>query len=199
MKKNNLLLPLILASIFCGSLLLAFIYQQSQINSLTSRLITPTPTPLPTAVPVATDQTSTWQTYRNDQYGFEFKYPQNLSYSEDNNGGNMGWWTISFKDNKNKNLFMLTDRGGVNMDYKTWFDRYYSDPAFNKNFTQDVKLHTIGSNTFYAFNEPGMLDGDFSYGVTDSKNKTFFIYCERDLIEKNPTFTQILSTFKFTN
>jgi len=32
---------------------------------------TPTPTPDPTA---------NWKTYKNEKYGFEFRYPQNLSY-----------------------------------------------------------------------------------------------------------------------
>jgi len=58
---------------------LVFLKQQNPVSLIPSS-ITPTPTPIPESTPAPS---SDWLTYRNDEYGFEFKYPNEWIYKED--------------------------------------------------------------------------------------------------------------------
>jgi hypothetical protein len=186
-------------------------YQLKQQIVNQQPLLTPTPVttivnnPIVTSIPItigvptsATDPTANWKTYENKQYGFSFKYPQQFITKIETDGGNMGWWSVTvikIVDNSYESIFGITDRGGVNTNYQDWYKQHYAN---YKNFDLAVKKQRIGNIDVFAFLEPGMGDGDFSYGISSPDNKTYFIYTTPNRIETDPLFNQILSTFKFS-
>jgi hypothetical protein len=204
-NKSSLALPLLLTFIFVSCLLGVYFYQQSQINSLTSRLISPTPTPaLPSptlpakasATTIPTNSTSTWQTYKNDQYGFELKYPQQYI----NKNENSTYISSDYLTSIYSSDYKVTNEtlGPANMVSGSAIYNIYAD-------SKSCQLPKIDNHILNK--KETLLDNNVKAIILDIKNiatSSITIICGSTTEEcinnskLNNEFTQILSTFKFT-
>lgn len=158
----------------------------------------------------AETETNNWKTYKNEEYGFEFKYPGNISLSEVNSKGKPRFW-VGYEKIKNK-LQPDGERAesvGVQVydnlkdlsieDFLTYLEenenwRKWSS-ALQKNRLSAVKIEgrpSIGieTGTVYDTTDIYFKNGFFIYKI--SYNRIV------GLGELENTFNQILSTFKFT-
>lgn len=201
MKKNNLTLPLILSLIFAGALLLTFIYQQSQINSLKSLQTTPTPIATVSSTP-STDLTSTWQTCINPNAGFSLSYPKNFQVDP----STCNYTVMDYNDVKDinvsnpfedfrKNWLLTIKSEKTSSDIDQWIENN-CQPSCSKTTTGPI----AGSKQFDLLN--------VHYAETDTVVKINGLIFSFSLNARNPNtpvdqnirdvYNQILSTFKFT-
>lgn len=208
MKNNQIVLPLVLSLIFVLSLSGLVFYFQSQITTLKSAKMTPIPTP-----------TSTWQTYKNEKYGFEFKYPSTLKLSVKNNIPTLQH-SIPYKNYGDCDMSGLTNR-----EYDSFEDFNISFEIKPKNFHTydyfdgDYKNGDISGKYSYSgaegcgFTEYYLNYGDKTLLVRKNSVQAFSgisTYWNEQLdkilaipgvissTESSQLFDQILSTFKFT-
>jgi hypothetical protein len=129
------------------------------------------------------DETAGWKTYKNDNLGFEFKYPSSF------NVDNLSFRSINLKS-----------------DINSYIKEAYSCPDNNCPTTNisDLKTEKINKITIYKFNVSGV--DPKVYRIISDGNKT--IECSlQKMTFPDPKasetaviiFDQILSTFKFLN
>ncbi|HPJ16775.1 MAG TPA: Gmad2 immunoglobulin-like domain-containing protein [Candidatus Woesebacteria bacterium] len=129
--------------------------------------------PTPSISSQSADPTSNWQTYKNDQYGFEFQYPEELTLKTKNIN----------RPNDEAQLFDSNNNQLINIDYV---------PSFScpKETCKLLAPTNFGNTTFVPIETES---GELSYIV----NNTYRIWVNTKL-DKNNISPQILSTFKFT-
>lgn len=129
-------------------------------------------------------QQEEWKTYRNEEYGFEFKYPADLGDPEPNMHGIVA--------------FRLYDRNKPNaiLEKGLFVAQYFNNPLqdndkkININGYEAIAREVYGERVSISFIQPG-----------EEKiiNLTYDVANPSYLKEKEDVINKIASTFKFTN
>jgi len=190
----NLVLTIALViAIFSVIILSAVKNQPSKQTPSPSTQITPSPTPTPTPNP-----TANWKTYKNEQYKFQFQYPQNLYLKQSPKFGDQIFLTENDIDinEVNEGPFALVTIAiwDKNKFEKTGYprqDKYLKSENVTIDGVDALKLSGIIPEGEYL---AGSFHQEVSFPIKDKI--IHFIFFE-DSSNNIKLLDQILSTFKF--
>jgi|GEM_PF-2777639 len=137
-----------------------------------------------------------WQTYKNDDVGYEFSYPSNLNIEEKISPNRM---IIVWQDKNHPTqpLQHFNPAAYFQITSEHWAGPV-EDWAKDHAIPGTGKAVKIGDQSAYYFNGDGPGEGTFNYVFKRSSTIVRVVTLEsKKTIEKDPTFSQILSTFKF--
>lgn len=159
-------------TVIAGYFALAAAFHVGPFQAKETPLLSPTPRP-------STD-TSTWQTYHNDQYGFEFKYPNYLEQSNNDSPA------ISFQKHK-----------AIESDF-TLYMQPYSLETVTQNIENNLgqPKNTLDVVIDSKIAKKLIYDNHHQVLIPSAKGTIDILF---NLPSGNQTFDQILSTFKFTS
>lgn len=150
--------------------------------------------------PEVKDETADWQTYRNEEYGFEIRYPSNLSPTirerQSGIGFLMGGISIVKDEINTGNL-------------KTWYDAYYAKnmavEGIQPNMSGPDMFKETTFNGYAAIKATGQFAFDHRVTIIYfSRDKMIFCISYPDSDGNDPDFEnhyrmykEIFATFKF--
>ena len=167
----------------------ATISNVSQPEPVVKQPATPAPAAQAPTQPVATQPApvanANWKTYTNKEYGFEFKYPENLSIK---NNANIGDDKQEFRDLENDCL--------TNIEFCANPTPLFSVSYGNSSDELSGEKIIISNTTFFKTTIAEMYTSN-SYKTKNDKNIVSFTFWVKEdgLTEKQAE--KILSTFKF--
>jgi len=185
-KKNYLTIGLISLVFILFITCIYLLFKQSPIVTPDSVLQTPTMAPvavLPktTAIPTnAIISTTNWKTYENKQYGFSFKYPENLKLSSDPHAPDN--YTI-----KNSTTFIAFNIQSTCLNTQCLTIQSLNEIANNMLSLDVLSFFKIGNSKGIKITNGFMIE------IPNSNN---FLLLNSG--QNTPIVDQILSTFKFT-
>lgn len=129
------------------------------------------------------DSTAGWQTYRNEEYGFEFKYPKNYSLSD-------------LSTNKSVSFDTEGPGTGLNIEIKKESSSDKINELKQTEQSLGVKIFNEKNWTMFYHEGKGMITGLWYTAIAQLDNENIIIV----ILNRSGTeelFNQILSTFKF--
>lgn len=178
--------------IFIAGCLAVFVYRKYGFHGGgLAENIEPSSTPNPQAqTENGEDEFEGWETYRSDEYGFEFQYPRDLNIKS-TSASNAGKETTI----NQRNFYIYNPQ-----DDEPYLDRYINFEVFdleptinNGNNYEEVIINGIDLKK-YSFDEA--LFDIYHVNLTDKKVLEIYVLKNSDIIK---VFDQILSTFKFVD
>jgi len=145
--------------------------------------------------------TSDWETYRNEEYGFEVKYPQDWILTSTKT---LPPHALSITISKNRTT-IAQPKFAISINPESWFYKPYLEPIFTEEIQIDYRQFT--KMDFKANNDPALGCKDkgikgfhlFVSSIEERKKNNVRIWgstCENELYFME-TLNKILSTFKF--
>jgi len=133
--------------------------------------------------------TSTWQTYRNDEFGFEVRYPK-------------GWVMVGEGEIKNQqtnsSLSIIENNNPKNLSLDEWFREA---TLINGRPTIKAVAKPVTINGVRAYRLDTELPPPNPYfeivGIADEQQHIFTIHADYKVLEDGEILNQILSTFRF--
>lgn len=209
--KNRFLLPIFL-SLFTlllgGGLVFAYFVFIKPEKIVPQPIVSSTPVPVtsPSSLPTP-DPTVDWEIYKNEEYGFEIKYPGDWSVNQDSQVFKEGkdifaiwiWGATQKKDTElyDGASFTIGIPIKTEKNVKTWVKEYYPEKNINGEpniFSQEVingqmfqKVFTCGLGCFTYYN---IKKGDYIYRLMVSVGGP-------DEEQYKQIINQILSAFRF--
>jgi len=140
------------------------------------------------------DETAGWQTYKNEKYGFEIKYPNDASYSVQDIGDDLLYYS---------NGHIQIKHVVIDSEYPS--NRIHIEITTDKNILDNVRLDSIrdriplteksiNNEIFTKFQRLGEGDG---YGYLIQHDSKYFLL-ESVWGSQNEIFEKMMQTFKFT-
>jgi hypothetical protein len=204
-SKLKILLLIFILSILAGGVYFLTLNKNKLLSQYSQKSI---PTSVPKRPTPTPDPTANWKTYRNEQYNFEFKYPATLNYNSKQNSGVVEELIFS-----NGMSVLISNNQLIAQEAKV-SEMWNGE---NIHFPQSCKTNGCHFYTFSPF------VGSWSKNVDFSKENARVELSQRFDIKNNSmeqlddnkfdalmssgqidsanlmVFSQILSTFKFTD
>lgn len=147
----------------------------------------------------ADEAMASWRTYRNEEYGFEIKYPKDWSrrITEQNNPNS---YYESFVPNSQLNTdypypsYLIQFEKNEEVSFEKWFDKRYQGHT-----NKPTKIEFLLNNSIPAWkiSDPETIGGCSGELIMILRKSTIIQLPNADC-EKNDIITGINSTFKFT-
>jgi hypothetical protein len=151
-------------------------------------LVIQPPTDMPASQPpidtTSTDDISSWKTYRNDEYGFEFKYPREFEIQTENftEGAPGG---VIFAVGVGKNILVNVAR--IEKDLRNWKDHLCAPSGMEPVSSSDMEIVGLKGRTY----------NDGEVYVVSRNNYQYFLSAFNVNKSVKEILSKILSTFKF--
>lgn len=153
-------IPIVLALLFLGGWFVFRQYERvSEGENLPKGMETLSENPENTTPPVSKIDTSNWKTYRNEKYGFEIRYPDNIYGVSSNGSGPVV--ALEAKNDEFRRLFgdiyitIATLRSYTSQNGKTYHERMTWNDAFGETIVLN-KMNVDNSlgerNSYFSLN-----------------------------------------------
>lgn len=137
-----------------------------------------------------------WETYQNDSYGFEFKYPGDWSYNGEESiilGPNDIPLSVSVENEKSDYYF------NVSIDKNWSTSSFYYDASTKESVVIDKVKYTAYIFPYgYEVYEPEKGKDYSTFTIPVKKGNLYYIISGRGHAKTLTDYNDILSTFKFT-
>jgi len=164
------------------------------------------------------DQTAGWKTYKNEEYGFEFKYPKNMSVvytdTSPNGWGTLGYVYIKIDQAEIPCMIAIKEKKGEDIDYIMRFERGSSLPNVNDSYTElgtismgGIEAQKFLINISYGDKLNSKVRTETLTYISSGQNMYIFSRVNKEtdfnsgqIVKQydNKYFDNIFSTFKFT-
>ncbi|KKS84972.1 MAG: hypothetical protein UV59_C0012G0065 [Candidatus Gottesmanbacteria bacterium GW2011_GWA1_43_11] len=149
--------------------------------------VLPSPIPLVSLTPNSNEVIS-WKTYKNEQFGFRFKYPNDW----------VGPFEHEFSTQAAPSFYEIEFGGELRITAKD--ERYSSPSTLEEMLLKNTKTQDISSNNYRAY-KVDYDTGRTAVSISESLRSTKIIYLEYFPTSETKVkiYAQILSTFEFVD